>query len=355
MNDIVVQKTDRPELAAGTVDWRAFDYVYQQLLWSCHELGLVALFDGNADRALTFEQLVEGTGLPPHSLRLLLLSGCAFGLLRKHAPDARYSLAGELATSGHALPDDFGWIRRVYLPSWAHLSESLRNGVNAGLNVLPGSGGTLYERLPNYPELEQVFSRARGQTVVHRRLPLLLGALGTIPTFNHVLDVGGGDGTTARAIAAAYDHVRVTVLDLPSVAALGRNDAASLTQNRVEFVGGDAFAGEWPSGVDVVVFSAFLEIFSAERIQAALRQAYASLPVGGCLLINQTFCNDDETGPLWPAVLSLYFLNLASGEGMCYPASDFERWCLDAGFASVRQFAIHPSDDARVLIAHKGG
>ncbi len=339
-------------LESDSTGWRSFDYIYQQLRQTCQDLRLAELFGDDPEQALSLDELTRRSGVPPHSMRLFAMACVAFGLLRKD-DQGGYVPAGALAWKMSPLPDDFGWIRQVYLPSWAHLTTSLSEGTNAGLRVLPGSGATLYERMTHYPELEKVFTAARGQTVMNRRLPLLLGALNTLPAFAHVLDVGGGDGTAARSIAANFEQARVTVLDLPSVAEHGRIQAAEHGGAKVDFVGGDAFAGTWPTEVDVVVFSAFLEIFSAERIQAALRQAYASLPVGGHLLINQTYCNDDETGPMWPAVLSLYFLNLASGEGMCYPASDFERWCRESGFTEIRHFAQNPGDDARVLIARK--
>lgn len=352
MNQPADKATTKPLLDLDSTGWRSFDYIYQQLRQTCQDLGLAALYEGRAaDQALSLDELTKHSGLPPHSMRLLAMACVAFGLLRKD-DQGGYVPTGALAWKMSPLPDDFGWIRQVYLPSWAHLTRSLREGTNAGLQVLPGSGATLYERMSHHPEVEKVFTAARGQTMINRRLPLLLGALGTLPEFAHVLDVGGGDGTAARSISNQFGKARVTVLELPSVAEHGRKLAANQGAS-VDFVSGDAFAGAWPSGVDVVVFSAFLEIFSPQRIQAALRQAHACLPAGGHLLINQTYCDDDETGPMWPSVLSLYFLNLASGEGMCYPASDFERWCREAGFAEVRQFVQNPGDDARVLIARK--
>jgi ubiquinone/menaquinone biosynthesis C-methylase UbiE len=335
-----------------SLGYRAYDYVYFQVLRSSRELGLDRLFEGNPKVELTADEIGMGLGIPAHSTRLLLLASCAFGLLKRDAASGRYRLDGVLLASQESLPVDFDWVRSVYLPSWSRLTDSLREGRNAGLEVLAGEGGTLYERLAEHPVLETAFARARGQTVLNRRMPLLLGALETLPSFTHVLDVGGGDGTTARGIAAHFRQARVTVLDLPTVAEVGRGHVDAATAGRVDFVGGDAFAGEWPREADCVLFSAFLEIFSEDMIRAALAQAHAALPAGGHVLVNQTVCDDDETGPVWPAVLSLYFANLASGSGMTYPATDFERWCREAGFATFRTYRT-PGEDACVMIAGK--
>uniref|UniRef100_K3ZZ50 O-methyltransferase domain-containing protein n=1 Tax=Setaria italica TaxID=4555 RepID=K3ZZ50_SETIT len=49
-----------------------------------------------------------------------------------------------------------------------------------------------------------------------------------------LVDAGGGDGTTAMAIARAFPHVRCSVLELPHVV-----DAAAAAGSTVEFVAGD--------------------------------------------------------------------------------------------------------------------
>jgi len=335
-----------------TLGYRSFDYVYFQVLRTSRELGLDKLFENNSKVELTADDIRLGLGIPTHSVRLLLLAACAFGLLSRDESSGRYRLDGFLAAAP-TLPVDFDWIRQVYLPSWAHLTRSLREGSNAGLDVLPGAGDTLYERLASHPRLEADFAHARGETVRNRRMPLLVAALETLPAFKHVLDVGGGDGTTARGIASHFEAARVTVLDLPTVAEVGRQQSSANPQERVAFAGGDAFAGAWPADADCILFSAFLEIFSEDLIRKALVQAHAYLPAGGHVLINQTVCNDSETGPVWPAVLSLYFANLASGSGMTYPEADFERWSREAGFASFRVVKVDGSD-ACVMIARKG-
>jgi len=340
--------------SSETTGYCAFDYVYFQVLRSCRELGLDKLFDGNPKVELHAADIQAQMHIPAHSTRLLLLAACAFGLLKRDEASQLYRLDGVLAANQDILPVDFDWIRRVYLPSWSHLTDSLREGRNAGLAVLPGPGNTLYERLASHPALEAAFARARGETVKTRRLPLLLAAMKKLPHFRHVLDVGGGDGTTAKGIVACFEHVRVTVLDLPTVAEVGRGRTSAESLGRVDFVGGDALSRTWPRGADCVLFSAFLEIFSVDQIRAALSKAFDTLPPGGHVLINQTICSDSETGPVWPAVLSLYFANLASGSGMTYPRADFEHWCRRAGFESFQTFQEEGSD-ACVMIANKAG
>jgi len=60
-----------------------------------------------------------------------------------------------------------------------------------------------------------------------------------------VVDVGGGTGTMAKAIANAFPHIDCTVFDLPHVVA----DLQG-SQN-LKFVGGDMF--EWVPPADAVL------------------------------------------------------------------------------------------------------
>jgi hypothetical protein len=57
-----------------------------------------------------------------------------------------------------------------------------------------------------------------------------------------LLDVGGGDGSTARTIAKAFSHVKCSVLDLPIVIAdIQQGDGM------VDYIAGDMFSSIPPT------------------------------------------------------------------------------------------------------------
>ena len=68
-----------------------------------------------------------------------------------------------------------------------------------------------------------------------------------------------------------------------------------------------------------------------------LKKCYDSLPSGGKVLIFNMMQRDNETGPLSAAVGSPYFLTLATGEGMLYSWSEYQRWMREAGFVDVKK------------------
>jgi ubiquinone/menaquinone biosynthesis C-methylase UbiE len=281
-------------------------------------------------------QLRQYTGVPQHQLRVLLQAVCATGLLLRkngryfNSPAAQELLATDAEDSwSHIL---VGW-KEVYYPAFAHMTTALRAGTNTALDRYPGSEPTLYERLSRNPPLEAVFHRAMSaftlcsvDALVERR---------EFTTVHHLLDVGGGDGTTSVRLAARYPHLRSTVFDIPSVSRLADDKITANYPDRVNLHPGDIFSDTFPPGADAVLFSHVLEIFSEDQILGLLKKAYDALPDGGKILIYGYNVSDDETQGIFGARLGLYFNVLASGHGMAYPARDYEEWLRQTGFRDV--------------------
>lgn len=278
------------------------------------------------------DELRAFSELPAHQLRVLLQAVCSTGLLERRDGGYHNSTVAEelLASDG---PDSWrhiltGW-KEVYYPAFVHMTGALRAGTNTALDTHPGDEPTLYQRLAHDPQLEEVFHRAMTAFTLRS-----VDALVEQPVFadiRHVLDVGGGDGSTSARLVARYPELRSTVFDMPSVSRLAEDTQA----DRVDLLAGDIFTDPFPEGQDAVLFSHVLEIFDGEDILRLLRKAYASLPSGGKVLLYGYNVSDDETEGIFGARLGLYFNVLVSGRGMAYPARDYERWLGQAGFEQV--------------------
>ncbi|BCY14198.1 methyltransferase [Actinoplanes sp. L3-i22] len=289
-----------------------------------------------------FTEIQEYTGVPAHQLRVLLQAVCATGLLERHDGLYRNSeVAAELLATdaddswGHIL---VGW-KEVYYPAFAQMTTALRAGRNTALEVYPGDEPTLYQRLARNPDLERVFHRAMSAFTLRS-----VDALVERPEFagvRHLLDIGGGDGTTSLRLATRHPELRCTVVDMPSVSRLG-DASASAIPDRVALHPADIFADDFPSGADAVLFSHVLEIFDEDRIVGQLKKAYDVLPDGGTVFVYGYNVSDDETTGLFGARLGLYFNVLASGQGMAYPARDYENWLRGVGFKAVSTVAGLP-------------
>jgi cyclopropane fatty-acyl-phospholipid synthase-like methyltransferase len=185
-----------------------------------------------------------------------------------------------------------------------------------------------------------------------RSIDALIGSA-ELADVERLLDVGGGDGTTAMRIAARHSGMHVTVFDLPSVTRMGARSTAGLDDGEVRFHAGDLFADPFPTGFDGVLFSHVLEVFAEPQIVALLRKAVAVLPAGGRILVYGFNASDDERRGLYSARLSLYLNVLATGTGMAYPAADYERWLRAAGCTRVETVAGLPYEHG-LTISVKG-
>jgi cyclopropane fatty-acyl-phospholipid synthase-like methyltransferase len=169
----------------------------------------------------------------------------------------------------------------------------------------------------------------------------------------NLLDVGGGDGSNAVRLCRQLPHLRVTVLDIPSVVSIAQAtvNRAGLT-DRIQCVSADMFVDPWPSGHNAVLLSHVVEIFSPERIRQLYARAYDSLPTQGRLFVWAIMANDSETAALQAAKSSIYFLCVASGEGMAYPAKRHLELMHAAGFNDVKIYSAEEIDHG-ALVATK--
>uniref|UniRef100_A0ACD5TKW1 Uncharacterized protein n=1 Tax=Avena sativa TaxID=4498 RepID=A0ACD5TKW1_AVESA len=91
-----------------------------------------------------------------------------------------------------------------------------------------------------------------------------------------LVDIGGGHGGVAEAIAKALPNMKCTVLDLPHVV----KEAAT---GNVQFVAGDAF--QYIPPADAVLLKWFLQLFNDEDAIKVLRRCREAIPAKGKVII----------------------------------------------------------------------
>lgn len=121
-----------------------------------------------------------------------------------------------------------------------------------------------------------------------------------------LLDVAGGSGGFAIALAQHYPQLRCTVADLPVVCEL----AAELidhygVQDRVDTLPLNMFFEAWPTGYDAMFFSCVLHDWNLEQRTHLLRNAFGALPSGGRIYVHEMLLNDVGDGPPGPALFSV--------------------------------------------------
>jgi ubiquinone/menaquinone biosynthesis C-methylase UbiE len=306
-----------------------------QALVSADRLGLFKSLA--AQPGLKLDALSQALGLPDLSVRALVMTTQSLGLVirdsdggLRNQPWVTASFAGDTQELSAVLE---AYEQLLYRP-FGRMEASLKGGTNAGLELIPGPGKTLYERLTAHPALERVFHAWMSNLSSQGLPPRLVASLAGC---QHVLDVGGGDGTNAVLLARAHPDLHVTVLDLPSVCAQAeeRAERESLS-GRVRAVSWNIREGDFPSGSDAILFSRIFNIYTAEQNADFVSRAARALPEGGRLVVYPAMvANDDGGGPLSAAYLALYYLCVATGEGRVYAPSEYEQWFRDAGFSAL--------------------
>ena len=339
------QGLTRDQLNIYTQGYAAF-----QFLTSGVELGLFDLLAKSP--GLSAAQIAAALGLETQPLRILLSGVVALKLVHESEGAYRNDPLVEqtlIASSPRSMIPVLRWIKYGINRGLTDMTESIRQNRNVGVQRFGGEGNTIYERLESEPELERIFHDCLSMFAM--QAPMALSKVDVFGTLNHVLDIGGGDGTHAMSLARAFPNLKVTIFDSPGVcAAAERKIAEAGFADRIDTHSGDFFTDPFPAGADGIFMAELTPIWSPERNKALFQKARETLPSGGALVILSVMMDNAETGPLGAALFSPYFLTLASGEGMAYPASDYEAWLQETQFSDVRTIATGLPLNQQVVI-----
>ena len=146
-----------------------------------------------------------------------------------------------------------------------------------------------------------------------------------------LLDIAGGSGIYACALAAKNPHLRTTVLERPPVDRIATECIAKQgCTDRVSVHAGDIFADPLPTGFDVHLWSNVLHDWDEADVRRLLAKSDASLPRGGLIVIHDAFINAEKTGPLHIAECSALLMNIT--EGKCYSIGEYRTYLSELGF-----------------------
>jgi SAM-dependent methyltransferase len=163
--------------------------------------------------------------------------------------------------------------------------------------------------------------------------------------YHKLLDVGGGSGGLALALAERNPQLQTAVLELPLVAPITRQFLQS-ANSRVQLLAADFVRDEIPGSYDVLVMKSFTQILGETTVPQALQKAFALLEPGGDLYIQAAILDDDRTTPAWTVQFDLVLLNLYE-DGRAYTESKYRHWLAAAGFVRIER------PDQSLIIARK--
>lgn len=157
---------------------------------------------------------------------------------------------------------------------------------------------------------------------------------GDFKDVSRLLDVAGGSGGFAIALAQRYPQMRCSVADLPIVCELAAELIAHYgVQDQVDTLPLNMFFEAWPTGYDAMFFSCVLHDWNLEQRTQLIQNAFAALPSGGRIYIHEMLLNDVGDGPPGPALFSV---NMRIGTaGKQFSAPELRRALEQVGFRDV--------------------
>ena len=314
-------------------------------VWILHAAARLEIADHLRDGPLTVAALAARCDAREDTLRRFLHALQMLGVV---APEGDGAFA--LTPTGHWLRADVpGSLRAsalmcgdpAFFHAWRDCDEAVRTGHPSFESA---NGASFFEHLDQRPELLENFQLAMSGFPAVNDFVLDAWDFGSRRA---VLDVGGGTGSLARAIAARHPQVQAMVLDRPSV--IDANTRAGRASGDVTWIGGD-FLTAIPAGADTHVLRFVLSDWSDEDTVRILTNCREALPgEQGRLLIIDNLQPEGE--PDFTSALDMTMLVLTGGQGRTGAA--YQALLEEAGFRHVER--VMTTARATIVVAAPAG
>jgi SAM-dependent methyltransferase len=294
-------------------------FMVSKHLFAASELGL---FEALGEGPVDLDGLAARTGLTRRTARISADAMVAIGLLeRKGAAYANTPVAATFLSG--ATPADMRPLLRFWdklsYPAWADLAGAL------------GRGRPAHEIFEIDDELVPVMSAGIEAATAGacRALPRVAG----LPAGSRVLDIGGGTGSWAIALAADDPALSATVLELADVVPVAQERLrAAAFSDRVDVCVGDLLTDELPHGYDAFLMANVVHYFTPETNRSILRRIRAVAEPGARLLLADFWTDPTHTQPL-PAALMAGEFAIHVNDGDVYSVEEGAAWLANTGWS----------------------
>ncbi|WP_421694611.1 methyltransferase [Aestuariivirga sp.] len=291
-------------------------FTYSQVLYATVKLGLIEMLEASP---LTAPALAARTGWPLERLERLLKAAVSLKIL-----DRTSTGSYTLGIHGAALAGN-PWIARFI--THHHL---LYDDLSDPMGVLAGT--------KNDCKLKDFWSYA-SQENAGEYTALMAGSQQAVAAevlasydfsrHQHVIDIGGSNGTFLKAAAARHPNLRLSLFDLPAVAEIARTNLGT----RYGIHGGSFLTDALPRGPDAATLIRIAHDHDDPSVRTLFTAIREMLPPGGTLILAEPLSGIPATAPVADAYFGLYFA--AMGQGRTRTPAEIWALARDAGFASI--------------------
>lgn len=283
-------------------------------------------------RPLTAKGLAKKLSLDQRATEILLDALTGLGLLKKRHNTYRLSALAKrflIPESPYYMGNAIEHMDNLW-HSWTHLTETLKTGVPS----------------PRESFDHEIFIRAMDDLAKWKVKDVLQRIdLSTVKT---ALDLGGGPGTYARALARK--GIRVTLFD--------RKESISVAKELIEreglsdsitLVSGDFLNDPIGRDYDMVLVSQVLHAYGPRDCIKVLKKIRKALNLNGMVVIHEFFVRKNRSGPPSGVLFGVNML-VNTPEGRVYPIHEIKEMLRKASF---RGTDIHHLQDTVVVVARR--
>ena len=304
-------------------------FTFSQVLYASAKLGLIEKLQSGPK---SVDVLARETELYSAKLKDFLDAGTALDLFQALSKD-RYAL-GPL---GATLCENPG-VMQMVLHHVALYQDLAQPEALLHEGHTPGALGRYWSYSRNSDEATTDASVAAFSELMAESQSMIVEQVLQSCSFRQdktLLDIGGGEGAFALAIAKANPHLGLTIADLPPVVARAKAKVAEAgLSNQVSGLGGDFRNEAIPGEFDVVTLVRILHDHDDEAVLGLLRQAYAALHPAGRLLVIEPMQTPGSSGDMLKAYFTMYFL--AMGQGRLRRSSEINELLKQSGFQTSK-------------------
>ncbi|MCP1675837.1 demethylspheroidene O-methyltransferase [Natronocella acetinitrilica] len=321
-------------------------FVYSQVLLACVRLGLLELL---AERPQSSSEVAARLNITVPAAERLLAAAVALRLAEPRSGD-RYGLGNQGAVLS-SMPGVAAMIEHHAL-----LYRDMEDPVALLRKDRGDSLGSYWPYAgaqdPAQLTTEQVAPYSRLMSLSQELVSTEVLEVFSLRRFRRLMDVGGGDGTFIRNVAARWPHLQGIVADLPAVAeqATQRIREAGL-QDRLSAVGVDFFRDSLPPGSDLISLIRIVHDHDDADVHALLGAVFRALDPGGTILIAEPMSATRGAEAMGDAYFGFYLL--AMGKGRPRTPQEITKMLRHTGFRDIKCHRGRNPLQARIISGHK--
>jgi len=294
-------------------------------------------FTSIREEPCTASDLARKGGLDVRSTTRILDCLCVMELLAKTDDIYRVTDKGAFLSSGHP---------QTVLPMVLHM-VSLWETWTGLTGIVRRGPGSQHESGLKFTEKDwKAFVGA--MHVAAGALSVEIAEAYDASRYKRLLDIGAASGTYTIAFLRKNPSLKAVIFDLEEVIPMARERIGDEgLSNRVEFVAGDFYEGELPTGCDIALLSAIIHQNSHEENLSLYAKIFRALEKGGSILIRDHIMNEDRTKPPAGALFAVNMLVNTHG-GDTYTFREVKDGLEASGFSDVRLLRIGEKMDCLV-------